>query len=161
MVSDTVRPLRVIVADDSQFMRVAYRRIFETQEHLEVVAEASDGEQALARALEFKPDVAVLDVRMPKLNGIEVAHRIGMELPGTGIVIISAYDDTEYILQLLKDGPEGRAYLLKTTIDDIDEVIRAVDAVSQGQTVLDPTIVQRLARVYSSQPGSPPVLESR
>ena len=147
--------LRVLVADDSQFMRVAYKRILETQEQLEVVGMASNGEEAVKLAQELKPAVAILDVRMPRINGIEAAQKITAELPDTGIVIISHYDDTEYIVELLKDGPEGKAYLMKTSVDDIDQLIRAVEAVADGQTVLDPLIVQRLAKISAAQSGSP------
>ena len=142
--------LRVLVADDSQFMRVAYKRILETQEQLEVVGMASNGEEAVKLAQELKPAVAILDVRMPRINGIEAAQKITAELPDTGIVIISHYDDTEYIVELLKDGPEGKAYLMKTSVDDIDQLIRAVEAVADGQTVLDPLIVQRLAKISAA-----------
>ena len=146
--------LRVLVADDSQFMRVAYKRILETQEYLEVVGMAADGEEVVRQAQDLEPDVVVLDIRMPKLNGIEAAQRITTRKPGTGIVIISHYDDPEYIVEFLKDGPEGKAYLLKTSIDDIDELIRAVEAVAAGRTVLDPVIVRRLANLHSLQSGT-------
>ena len=147
--------LRVVVADNSQFMRVAYKRILETEDHIQVVGMASEGEEAIRQVESLEPDVVVLDVRMPNVNGIEVAQRVRAMRPDTGIVIISHFDDTEYIVELLKDGPEGKAYLLKTSVDDIAELIRAVGAVSQGQTVLDPSIVQRLAKAHSSQAGSP------
>ena len=84
--------LRILLADDSQFMRTAYKRILETQDNFEVVAVASDGQEALEKALELAPDVAALDVRMPRLDGIEAAHRIKRQHPGTAIVMISAYD---------------------------------------------------------------------
>ena len=147
--------LRVLVADDSEFMRVAYKRILETQEHLEIVGMACDGEEAIMKAQATKPQVAILDIRMPKVNGIQAAHEILSTLPSTGIVIISAYDDPEYVLELLKNGVRGKAYLLKTSIDDIEELIKAVEAVAQGGTVLDPAIVQRLVNAYILQPGSP------
>lgn len=147
--------LRITVADDAQFMRVAYKRILETREHLEVVGMAADGDEAVRQAELLKPDVAILDVRMPKANGIQVAQRIKSARPETGTVIISHYDDTEYIVELLKDGPEGKAYLLKTSVDNIDELVRAVEAVANGQTVLDPVIVQRLASMQTAQSGSP------
>ncbi len=89
-------------------MRVAYKRILETQDHLEVVGMAGDGEEAVSLAAQLKPDVVVLDVRMPRMNGIEASQRITADQPGTGIVIISLYDDTEYILEFLKDGAEGK-----------------------------------------------------
>jgi DNA-binding NarL/FixJ family response regulator len=138
--------LRVIVADDSEFMRIAYRRIFDTQPQVEVVGMAENGAEAVKLAADLEPDVAVLDIRMPELNGIEAAKRIVSERPGTGIVIISAYDDEEYIRELVKDGAEGKAYLLKTSVDEIDELISTVQAVAAGKTVLDPHIVRRLMR---------------
>ena len=147
--------LRVIVADDAQFMRVAYKRILESHDHIEVVGMAADGAEALQQAELLSPDVAILDIRMPKMNGIEVAQKIKAAHADVGIVIISHYDDTEYIVELLKDGPEGKAYLLKTSVDNIDELTRAVEMVAQGQTVLDPVIVQRLAKIQTLQADSP------
>ncbi len=89
------------------------------------------------------------------MNGIEAARQILANHPNTGIVIISAYDDPEYVLELFKDGAQGKAYLLKTSIDDIEELIQAVESVAQGGTVLDPAIVQQLVNAYIIQPGSP------
>ena len=144
--------LRVLVADDSRFMTLACKRILDSQEHLEVVGMAGDGEEAIRQAESLKPDVVVLDVRMPGVNGIEAARRITSSRPGTGIVLISNYDETEYIVEFLRDGPEGKAYLLKTSVDDVEELIRAVQAVAKGDTYLDPTIVQRLIRANVSSP---------
>ena len=81
--------LRVLVADDSEFMRVAYQKILETQEHLEVAGVAGDGEEALYFAELLKPDVAILDIRMPKMNGIAVANEIVANRPGVGVVVVS------------------------------------------------------------------------
>ena len=91
---------------------------------------------------------------MPKLDGIQAAHRIIARHPGTAIVMISAYDDLNFVSELLRDGPEGKAYLLKNSLDDIGELIRVVEAVISGQTVLDPGIVQKLARVQIRQSRS-------
>ena len=146
--------LRILVADDSQFIRMHYRRILETQPHFEVVGIAADGEEALEKAIELAPDVAILDVRMPKMNGIEVAHRIARHHPGTAMIIVSAYDELAYVMELLKNGPERKAYLLKNTIDDVAELIRVVEAVVADQTVLDPSIVQKLVRLHLRQSHS-------
>ena len=146
--------LRILVADDSQFIRMHYRRILETQPHFEVVGIAADGEEALEKAIELAPDVAILDVRMPKMNGIEVAHRIARHHPGTAMIIVSAYDELVYVMELLKNGPERKAYLLKNTIDDVAELIRVVEAVVADQTVLDPSIVQKLVRLHIRQSHS-------
>ena len=138
---------RIIFADDSQYIREAYRRILETQSHFEIVGVAEDGEEAVRLAKELNPDVAILDIRMPKLTGIEAAGQIISTNPEMGIIIISAYDDLNYVKELLKDGPRGRAYILKTSLDDIGELIRVVEAVSQRGTVLDPELVQKLVRL--------------
>lgn len=143
--------LRILVADDSQFMRTAYERILESQENFEVAGMAVDGEDALRQATDLVPDVAILDVRMPKLDGLEAAHRIVLQRPGTAIVMISGYDDLAFVAELLKNGPEGKAYLLKSSLDDIDELIRVINAVTKGQTVLDPSIVLKLTSLYVRQ----------
>ena len=139
--------IRIIFADDSQFIRQAYKRILDTQSHFEVVGIAEDGEEAVRLAKELTPDIAILDIRMPKLTGIEAAEQIIATEPSIGIIIISAYDDLNYVKKLLKDGPNKRGYILKTSLDDIGELIRVVEAVSQGGTVLDQELVQKIVRI--------------
>lgn len=146
--------IRILLADDSQYIRRAYQRILETQSHFQVVGVASDGEEAVQKALELSPDVAVLDIRMPLLNGLEAAHRMIRGLPSIRIVMVSGYDDLGYVRELLKDGPQGKAYLLKTSIDDVGELIRAVEAVFKGGTVLDPYLVQKMVRVHLEHSNS-------
>jgi len=146
--------LRILVADDNQFMRTAYKRILDTQDEFEVVGMASDGQEALDKALELAPDVAILDVRMPKMDGIEAAHKITARHPQTGIVLISAYDDLAFVSAIMKDGATRKAYILKNSLDDIAELIRVVEAVANGQAVLDPAIVQKLMAIYNRQSGS-------
>lgn len=138
---------RIIFADDSQYIRQAYKRILETQSHFEVVGIAEDGEEAVRLANELTPDIAILDIRMPKLTGIEAAEQIISTNPSMGIIIISAYDDLNYVRKLLKDGPSRRGYILKTSLDDIGELIRVVEAVAQGGTVLDQELVQKIVRL--------------
>ncbi len=122
--------LRILVADDNQFMRTAYKRILDTQEDFEVVGMASDGDEALDLAMELSPDVAVLDVRMPKKDGIAVAHYITARDAQTGIVLISAYDDLAFVSAIMKNGAARKAYILKNSLDDISELIRVVEAVA-------------------------------
>ena len=81
---------RIILADDSQYIRTAYRRVLETQSHFDVVGVAEDGEEAVQKVQELQPDVAILDVRMPKMTGIEAAHQISIDQPSVGIIVISA-----------------------------------------------------------------------
>ena len=143
--------LKVTIADDSEFMRLALKRILETQERLEIVGMASDGEEAVNQVRELKPDVAILDIKMPKINGIEAAHQIVADSPGTGILIISAYEETQYFADLLTSGAAGKGYLLKTSLANVDALIRVIEAVAQGDTVLDPAIAQRMAEAASDQ----------
>ena len=143
--------LRILVADDNQFMRTAYKRILDTQEDFEVVGMASDGDEALDLAMELSPDVAVLDVRMPKKDGIAVAHYITARDAQTGIVLISAYDDLAFVSAIMKNGAARKAYILKNSLDDISELIRVVEAVAKGQSVLDGTIVKNLMSIYRRQ----------
>ena len=124
--------------------------MLDTQAHLEVVGVAADGEDAVTQAEALKPDVVVLDVRMPKSTGIEAAKRITSSRPDTGIVMISNYDDPEYILELMGNVPGGKAYLLKTSVDDVYNLLKAVEAVAVGQIVLDPGVVRRLERLHAS-----------
>ena len=140
--------LQILIADDSEFMRIAYKRILESQSSFRVVAMASNGEEAVQKAAESAPDVAILDIRMPKVDGIKVAHEILKLRPGTGIVIISAYDDLSFVADLMQNGAAQKAYLLKNSLSDIFELIRIVEAIDQGHTVLDSGIVHKLARLY-------------
>ena len=110
--------LRVTIADDSEFMRIAYKRILESQSNFRVVAMASNGEEAVQKAAESASDVAILDIRMPKVDGIKVAHEILKLRPGTAIVIISAYDDLSFVADLMQNGLGRKAYLLKNSLSE-------------------------------------------
>ena len=149
-----MEPIRVLIAEDSEFMRIAYMRILESESSLCVVALAADGETAVNQAIEMGPDVSIIDIRMPKLDGIKAAHKILQKHPKMGIVIISAYDDLAFVADLMQNSPARKAFLLKTSLSTISELIRIVEAVHQGQTVLDLSIVQRLSRLYSKHPNT-------
>ena len=146
--------LRILVADDNQFMRTAYKRILETQDEFEVVCMAEDGEEALDMAVELAPDVAILDVMMPKMDGIEAARQITGHHPQTAVVLISAFDDLAFVSAIMKNGATRRAYILKNSLDDIAELIRVVEAVANGGAVLDPSIVQKLMTLYNRRSDS-------
>ena len=118
-----------------------------------MVAMATDGEEAVSKAERLRPDVAVLDVRMPKFGGLAASRRIRSTRPGTGIVMMSNYDDPEYIIELLRDGTEGKAYLLKTSVEDIYQLVGAVEAVAGGRTYLDAALVERLVNAHISSPS--------
>ena len=143
--------LRILVADDSKMMLSAYQKILQSQNNLQVVALASDGEEAVKQAEATHPDVAILDIKMPKVNGLEAARKILANSPGTGIVIISAYDDTQYFVELLKYGSKGKAYILKSSMDDLDILLDAVEGVARGETILDPHLRERLPQTVLDQ----------
>lgn len=136
--------IRVLIAEDHALVREGTRRILEQHSDIEIVGEAADGERAVAAAARLQPDVALLDIRMPRLNGIEATRQIRVQAPATAILILSAYDDDEYVTSLLDAGASG--YLLKTVHSA--ELIDAVRRVHQGETVLHPDIARKLARLW-------------
>ena len=140
--------LRILIADDSEFMRVAYKRILEEQSSLRMVAMASNGEEAVRMAAVTAPDVAILDIRMPKVDGIQVAHQILAQRPTTAIVIVSAYEELAYVADLMRNGAVRKAYLLKYSLSDISDLIRIVRDVYRGHTVLVSGILHRMIRIF-------------
>ena len=134
--------LTVLIADDHPLVREALHRALDVEEDMKVVAEASDGEEAVKLASELKPDVVVMDIVMPKVNGIEATRKIKEIAPDTAILILTAYDDEEYVLGLLDAGAAG--YLLKSARGrDLAGAIRAIRA---GESVLHPNIIARLLK---------------
>jgi len=121
-------------------VREALHRTLEGEEDIEVVAEAGDGEEAVKFASELKPDVAVMDIVMPKLNGIEATRKIKEIAPDTAILILTAYDDDEYVLGLLDAGAAG--YLLKSARGR--DLVGAIRAIRSGESVLHPKIIAKL-----------------
>ncbi len=139
-----VKQVRILLADDHNVMRRGLRLLLETRPEFSVVAEASDGRQAVEQAEATTPDVAVLDIGMPNLNGIEAAQRISSSLPRTAIVILSMHSDEGYVLRALKAGAKG--YLLKDSSEG--DLIEAVKAVSEGKAFFSPEISRVLAEDY-------------
>ena len=139
-----MNPIRILLADDHNVMRRGLRLLLERQPGLAVVAEASDGRQALEHAEATKPDVAVLDIAMPNLSGIEAAQRISDLLPQTAIVILSMHADEGYVLRALKAGVKG--YLLKDSAEA--DLIDAIKAVHAGKAFFSPEISRMLVEDY-------------
>ncbi len=132
--------IRVLLADDHNIVRAGVRQLLEGADDLQVIAEAEDGEQAQALIQEHRPDVAVLDIQMPKASGIEVTRWVRSHLPEVGVLILTAYDDDPYVMAVLQAGANG--YVLKT--GQADELIQAVRDVYEGKSALDPRITQKL-----------------
>jgi two-component system, NarL family, response regulator LiaR len=134
--------LTVLIADDHPLVREALHQALASEEDMEVVAEACDGEEAVKLASELKPDVAVMDIVMPKLNGIEATRKIKEIAPDIAILILTAYDDDEYVLGLLEAGAAG--YLLKSARGR--DLAGAIRAIKSGESVLHPKIIAKLLR---------------
>ena len=136
--------IRILLADDHTVMRRGLRLLLESQPGFSVVAEASDGAQALEQAVATEPDVAVLDIAMPNLSGIEAAQRIVAAVPNAAVVILSMHSDEGYVLRALKAG--AKAYLLKDSAEG--DLIEAIKTVAQGKTFFSPEISKMLVEDY-------------
>lgn len=132
--------MRVLLADDHVVFREGMRSLLERWDDLEVVGEAGDGAEAVKLAAELKPDIALLDIVMPNLNGVEATKQIKKVSPSTAVLVLTAYEDDRFILGLLEAGAAG--YLLKSARGE--EVVEAIRAVSAGESVLHPSITARL-----------------
>ncbi len=132
--------IRVILADDHAVVRKGIREFLEEAGDIQVVAEAADGDEALALIRTHRPDVAVLDIQMPGRSGIEVTRQVRAEGLPVGVLILTAYDDDPYVMATLQAGANG--YVLKTA--EADDLVRDVRAVYEGQSALDPRIVRKL-----------------
>jgi DNA-binding NarL/FixJ family response regulator len=132
--------IRIVLADDHHIVRAGIRQLLESEKDIQVLAEAGDGEEAKSLIQQHKPDVAVLDIQMPKASGIEVTRWLRSHLPEVGVLILTAYDDDPYVMAVLQAGANG--YVLKTakTID----LIQAVRDVYDGKSALDASITKKL-----------------
>ncbi len=137
-----IKSIRVVLADDHAVVRKGIREYLEEDAAIRVVAEASDGEQAVACVAREQPDVAVFDIQMPRLNGLDATRRVKKEYPNTRVLMLTAYEDEPYILAALQAGASG--YLLKTA--GFDELIHAVRAVAEGETALSPAVAKKLVQ---------------
>ena len=140
-------PIRILLADDHTIVRKGLRLLLESQPDFLVVADAADGREAVLLAEQHRPDVAVMDIAMPVLNGIEAARQISAKLPQTAIVFLSMHADEGYVLRALKAG--ARAYLLKDSAEH--DLINAVKAVSDGKAFFSPAISKMLVEDYIRQ----------
>jgi len=136
--------IRVIIADDHAIVREGTRQLLEREDDIEVVGEAGDGEEAVTLATKLRPDVAIIDIAMPNLNGIEATRQIKALLPGTAVLILTAYDDDQYVFALLEAGAAG--YLMKSVRGR--ELVGAIRAVRSGESVLHPVIARKVLKRF-------------
>ena len=153
--------IRVLVVDDHQLVRAGLRVLLQTAEDLDVVGEAADGEQALVLARELQPDVVLMDLSMPVLDGVAATRRLAAEQPATRVVVLTSFAETERVQQALAAGAVG--YLLKDC--DPHELMSGVRAAAQGFAPIDPRVTRALlpgAHSPAPPPSSPPeVLSGR
>lgn len=131
---------RIMLADDHPLLRQSLRDVLEKQPDFEVIAEASDGEEAVKLATKLVPDVVIMDISMPKLNGLEATRQIKENCSTIAILVLTVHSDNEHILSIFKAGAGG--YLTKSVYDD--EVVNAVRALVSGETVLSPSVSQQI-----------------
>lgn len=150
--------IRVVIAEDNYLVREGTRRLLEDSGEVEVLASVSNAEELLRAVDDLRPDAVLTDIRMPpghRVEGIEAAHSIRKKHPGIGVVVLSQHSDAAYAVQLLKDGTEGLAYLLKTRVGELDELLHALREVVAGRSVVDSGVVERLVDYRSRQTESP------
>jgi DNA-binding NarL/FixJ family response regulator len=141
--------IRVVLADDHAVVRKGIREFLEETGHVQVVAEATSGAEAVALTLEHRPDVAVLDIQMPEMNGIEATRQIKAQAPEVRVLVLTAYDDDPYIFAMLQAGASG--YVLKTAPSA--ELVRAVRAVARGESALDAAVTAKvMAQLATGKP---------
>jgi DNA-binding NarL/FixJ family response regulator len=141
------RIIRVLLADDHALVREGTRRLLETENDVEVIAEADSGEEAVEAAKRLHPDIAIMDIAMPGMGGIEATRAIKVSCPETAVLVLSAYDDEPYLMKLLEVGAAG--FLLKNVHGQ--ELISAIRAVARGESVLQPSIAEKIMLRMSSQ----------
>lgn len=146
-------PIRVLLADDHAVVRAGIRQFLEHASDITVVAEAGDGVSAQTLLAQHQPDVAVLDIQMPRASGIEITRWLRSEHPTIGVLVLTAYDDDPYVKAVVEAGANG--YVLKTASPA--EIIQAVRDVHAGKSVLDPTIAHKLLQQLASRRQQPQV----
>lgn len=138
--------IKVLIADDHVFYREGVRALLSTVKEVEVVGEANNGEEAIAQAKELAPDVILMDLKMPGMNGIDATRRIRELDPKIGVLVITMFDDDDSVFAAMRAGARG--YLLKDA--DKDEVVRAIVAVERGEAIFSPAIAQRMMQYFSA-----------
>jgi DNA-binding NarL/FixJ family response regulator len=147
--------MRILLADDQALVRGGLRLILEAEPDIEVVAEAADGHEAVARAIETMPDLVLMDIRMPALDGIEATRRLLAELPETRVLILTTFDLDDYVVDAFRAGASG--FLLKTAPPP--QLVAAVRTLQEGDALLAPSSTRKLIEQAARPPSAAPVLD--
>jgi len=151
-------PIRIVLAEDQYLVREGLLRLLEGREEIEVAAVCGDLDSLVDAVAAERPDVVVTDIRMPPGNadeGIQLATRLRVSDPGIGVVLLSQYATPSFVLRLLDGGSEGRAYLLKERVSDVEQLVAAIVAVASGDSLLDPKVVEALVAENARSEASP------
>ncbi|WP_432030210.1 response regulator [Streptomyces sp. 1222.5] len=143
--------IRVLIADDQQMVRQGFTVLLNTKPDIDVIGQAVDGRDAIAKVGELVPDVVLMDIRMPELGGIEATRRITLDHPGVRVLVLTTFDLDEYVYEALRAGAAG--FLLKDA--SADQLAEAVRVVAAGDALLAPGITRRLIAEFSRLDGSP------
>jgi DNA-binding NarL/FixJ family response regulator len=157
-----MRKIRVLLVDDHAILREGIKALLEKQENIEVVAEAADGREGIPKAIQFRPDVVVLDISMPLMDGLEATRQMKRENPDVKILVLTMHDDEEYFFQLVRAGASG--YVTKRSASK--ELVSAIEAVYGGESFFCPSMAKSLLSNYlklaeSSEHTEPEVLTPR
>src|SRR2546428_11848725 len=146
--------IRILLADDHPIVREGLRAVLETQADFKVIAEAASGDEALRLALAFQPDILLLDLEMPILDGVETIRRLRQQQPSSRVIVFTAFDNDERIIHAIQAGADG--YLLKGA--PREEIFNAIRVTMQGGSLLQPLVASKLLRHVGQQqvPGTPP-----
>lgn len=144
--------IQVLIADDHIFYREGVRALLGRSPEISVAGEASTGEEVIARTGELKPDVILMDLKMPGVNGIDATRIIHEKYPNVGVLVITMFDDDDSVFAAMRAGALG--YLLKDA--DRDELVRAIVAVKKGEAIFSPAIARRMVQYFNSVPGRQP-----
>jgi len=150
--------VRVVFAEDNYLVREGTAALLQSSDEVDLIGTASALDELLTAVEELKPEVVLTDIRMPPTNsteGIDAARRIRADHPDIGVVVLSQFAEEEYAYELLKDGAAGLGYLLKERVSNLDELVRALNEVSKGGSVLDPKVVEALVSAKDRMAHSP------
>ncbi len=139
--------IRVLIADDHTLFRESLRSLLKMAENIEVVGEAGDGVEAVSKAIQLKPDVVLMDIAMPNVNGLQATRQIKREVPSVKVLVLTMYETEQYILEMLRCGASG--YILKRA--STRDLIPAIQAVSQGEVYLYPSVTKKVLDRYLEQ----------